>query len=260
MNLTTDRPVSDPADNARPAALPPDYVDHGSALSRLPRLPFELLMVLLIVMIFMGVGLVLMRSSMTDATEARDAASAERDAVAAQLEIANVELAAANTLAAELQSQLDGATDSTDVTSTVDADRVTDLEAELAASEATVAQLTDDATKLQAEVDALDAQLAAAATAPAATVDVAAPVSTSPTFGDPTARYIGEMLADADGLRITAAEATCLGRGVIGQIGLDQVATGMSSARTAATNDVVIQAIIGAAATCGIDPGRIFAQ
>jgi Tfp pilus assembly protein PilX len=238
-----------PQTPAQPAPLRPDYEDKGTALSRLPKLPFELLMLLVIVMLFMGAGMLMMRSSISDARAERDAVAAERAAAQAEADALGVELDAADQTVAQAVD-----------TATADAS-VAELEAELDAALDANDDLVTANEAQQAEIDELTERVEAAEQAPVATPAPAAPATpVAPVVGDAFAQYVGELVGSADGLRMTPAETQCLGRELIAEIGLDKIGAGMSSARTAASNDVVIAGMFVAAEACGIDPSRIFTQ
>lgn len=159
-----------------------------------------------------------------------------------------------------------------------------EAEARIAALEAEVATLEaadDDAELRQAEADLAQAQLdldeattaLAEATASNAELDAALVAANeriteleneaaesvdqadTPEFD----RWIGELLSSRSGSsRLGADDAACFGRSVIDQIGLDALGAGQNNVATGASRQVVIDAMVSAAAACGIDQALIF--
>jgi hypothetical protein len=222
-----------------PAESSDPYGDKGSALSRLPKLPFELLLAMIIGMILLAVVLVVTRGSLSDAKSERDAERAKSAQLDQQLRDANANLEAATAANAELEA--------------AGAETQQEIDERAAALEALQTQITE----LQAANDELQAKVDAAPTAEpsASPAPVAAPV-----WGDPFAQALGEYLASADGVRINSSQSTCLGRTVVDDIGLDAVGIGVSTSRTKVTNDVLIDAMASAATACNIDPNLVFGR
>lgn len=72
-------------------------------------------------------------------------------------------------------------------------------------------------------------------------------------------RWIGELLSSrSGGSRLGADAASCFGAAVIDQIGLDALGAGQNNAASGQSRQVVIDAMVSAADTCGIDQALIF--
>lgn len=142
--------------------------------------------------------------------------------------------------------------------------------ADLVAADELVAVLEDQVRTLEAVVGGLDdvdddgaADASGeasddASASPAGDVPVDAPVDVA-AEGDGIARWVGELLSSAGGgSRLGGAQATCFGRTVIYLIGADAIGAGQHNAASGEDRQVVISAMVEAAAACGIDQSLVF--
>ena len=253
---------------SKPTAAPSgdDYVDRGAALTRLPKLPFEFVLVVVIGAILLGVFTVLGRISLGDAQDRADAAEAQlalvrTEAVATQdVDPSADEIAALETDVSNLREQLAAATaDAGDSTPAVSDSAAA---AEIDTLQSSVDDLTTQLTTAEDANDDLTADLDTAETALAdlqGSSDADAPAVTAQD-SDAFSQYVGELVSSADGLRINPEQSRCLGRAVIDDIGVEAFSAGMSSSRSSTTNDVVIDSVVAGVAECGIDATRVFHQ
>jgi cell division protein FtsB len=228
-----------------------DYVDRGAALSRLPKLPFEAFLVVLMGAILLLVVFLNGRSSLNDARQDRDSAIAEVDALTERTTAAEQGLDAAEKKNVELAAQISELENA--ALTPVDApngDDVSTLQDELIARDETIAELETANADLATANETLGARIDELGSA-----DI---IAADPNSGPAFELFLGELLASENGVRINQLQSVCLSRFVIDDIGLDAIGSGLSTAQNTATNDLLIQSMVGAATACSIDPSLIF--
>jgi hypothetical protein len=228
-----------------------DYVDRGAALSRLPKLPFEAFLVVLMGAILLLVVFLNGRSSLSDARQDRDAAIADVDALTERATSAEQrldELAADNVTLADQVTALKEAARTTAEASNADddstlQDQLTERDDTITELESTNADLIEANESLTARVDEIESSDVEAA---------------GPTSGPAFELFLGELLASENGVRIEPLQSVCLSRFVIDDIGLDAIGAGLSTEKSTVTNDLLIQSMVRGAESCAIDPALIF--
>jgi cell division protein FtsB len=230
---------------ARPVVLNPAFEgDKGSALNRLPKLPFELALLFLIATLLLATFAVVTKISL---------ANAEKTNTASEAQIADL-TAQQSATDAELEALRNGAEAVTPPVTPAPSEPVADNSAELDELRTTVDELETENAALAADNDGLRNELAAV---PAPTVVAPAPdVEPSPSFD----RLLGEEMSAPGGSRLNALENECLGHFVIDDIGLEAIGAGLHTSRTSSANDAVVASMLRGADACSIDPSRIFRQ
>ncbi|MEL6893781.1 MAG: hypothetical protein AAFP84_19470 [Actinomycetota bacterium] len=279
------RAVGGDDDRALPHRRGADRVDPGSALSRLPRVPFEAVLGLGVVIILLVAVAFLAVSSASDAAGERDdanaALSAARDGVTdrdARIETLEAELAAATESATIESAPTESATtesavveaatapsggrlaDAGSSTSQVD-ETTTDETTTADAPSSAAAALAEVTAELEAErerTDLLRNELEVARNEAAAAADAAGePAPASLLVGDDFARLLGELAASADGLELSVDESRCVGRYLLDEVGLDGLGAGLHSGRTTSSSTAVVDALLRGALACDVDPALV---
>ena len=227
--------------------------DREPALNRLPKLPFEVFMLLGVGLLLLGAYAFVTRSSAQDARSAESELSAtletERAAAAASteaLDLANSEL----TTQIE-QLEQDNAALAAAVEAAGDEPETVIQEVEvggeaLDALAAQIEALEDDKAELEDRV--LTAELAVS------------DLNIELGLDDPDfTQWIGESLT-AEGAQINALDARCLGRTVSEDIGLAAIGGGLSAAEGTGANDAVVASTRAAADSCGIDAANVIGR
>lgn len=238
-----------------PAFPPPDPTAESAARRRTTGLLTLLALTGLAVGVIMTILWLGSKGEVDDAATERDLAVAERDTAIDSLTAAQTELdGTADTLASteeELQSTraalaaAEGRVD--EAPAAADAE-IARLEAQLSELEAAATAAAGENLRLKEELEAATADDTPVA---AAEFDAA----TTPGF----ARWVGELLSSSSGSsRLGQDASTCFGTEIIGLIGVDAIGVGQNNASSGADRQVVIDAMITAASTCGIDQGLIF--
>ncbi len=231
--------------HSRPPVENPAFEgDKGSALNRLPRLPFELALLFAIALMLLATFAVVTKVSLTNALET-NTSNEEQIAELTARQSATV---------AELDALRASADEPVEPTEPV----VIDNSAELDELRSTLEDLETENAGLAADNDALRTELAAV---PAPNVDEPAPTPTPTPESTPSFdRLLGEEMSAPGGSRLNALENECLGHFVIEDIGLEAIGAGLHTARTSSANDAVIASMLRGAEACAIDPSRIFRQ
>ncbi len=129
-----------------------------------------------------------------------------------------------------------------------------DLEASRARAEELQRRVTELEQRLEDEVEARAAAEVELAEAAAADEPGPADVDAAEFH-----RWIGELLTSTSGgSRLDQAQSTCFGAAVVDEIGLDALGAGQHNGASGSDNQVVIDAMVAAAAACGIDQSLVF--
>ncbi|BAN01883.1 hypothetical protein YM304_15690 [Ilumatobacter coccineus YM16-304] len=243
------------AHSAPPAFPPPDPSAEAAARRRTTGLLTLLALAGLAVGVIMTILWLGTKGDVDEAATERDLAVAERDAAVESLDAVQTDLAGtSDTLATtedELQETLDalraaeGRID--EAPSATDAE-IARLEAQLSELEAAATSAASENLRLKEELDAL-------AVDPAPATPAEFDAAATPGF----ARWVGELLSSSSGSSRLGQEAsTCFGTEIIGLIGVDAIGAGQNNASSGADRQIVIDAMITAAGTCGIDQSLIF--
>jgi hypothetical protein len=214
---------------------------------RLPKIPFELFLILVIAVVLLGVFVVSTGSKRGDAESGR----ADAEARVAVAESSAREMAAVNVDLIEQNSELELQVESLeqDLQTALEGREAAELElanipevepVDTSGLEAEIASLTDENVNLLEQLETVELQLADA-----------------PTISVAFAQYIGEQLSNSS---LDVAQAQCFGSYVIERVGLDGLGVGLNSDRTSDANDAVTTAMSEGAAECDIDPGLVFGQ
>lgn len=250
-----------------PAFPPPDPA--GSAAGRASKLLVLVGLAGLLIGIVMTILWLGARSDADAALVERDAVLVERDAATNARIAAETELTAATSSLATAEEELAAARAELAAAqeSAASAEELDALTSQIADLEAEVATLSDENVRLQAELDAAIA--AAESPVDETPVDETpvdggdAPLVSAAEFDATTtpefARYIGELLSSSRGSsQLGEAASICFGTEVINAIGVDAIGNGQNNAASGAERQIVIDAMVAAAGTCGIDQSLIF--
>lgn len=260
-------------------ALPPP---DGSPATQLPASRKSLLLMALLALAGLTVGIVMtvfwlgVQGERDEAQTDRDLAVGERDAARGARIATEAELAEVRTDLTDTRAELDATTAELDATmaalaaaeagATTDGEETADvaaLRAEVADLEAAAARLADDNERLQSELDeALDGDSddGASPVDEDSAVDETTPSGAfDPSTAPNLSRWVGELLTSRNGSsRLSETQAICFGSAVIDDIGLDALGAGQNNAASGAERQVVIDAMVDAGVTCGIDQSLIF--
>lgn len=253
---TSGVPPAAPIASSPSAALPPPPPSADKpASSRAVGLLALLALTGLAVGIIMTILWLGAQGNVDDANTERDLALAERDTATSSLTATQTELEGTTNALTSAEQDLETALAAVDETESTDDAPVVDNSADIAALEAQVAELEAAALAAAEENARLTGELEAATAAPAE----AAPAEFDPATAPGFARWVGELLSSSSGSsRLGQDASTCFGSEVINLIGLDAVGVGQNNSSSGADRQVVIDAMITAADTCGIDRGLIF--
>jgi hypothetical protein len=215
----------------------------------MPKIPFELFLILVVAVIVLGVFVVLTGSKRGDAESGR----ADAEARVAIAESSSREMAAVNVDLVETNNDLINRVDSLE----------SDVKDETDKREAAEEALADvpefvptDTADLDAEIEDLISENVALLDRAIAAEDQIATVTaevSSPAF----AQFVGETLSASP---LDAPQAECLGAAVLSDVGLDGLGTGLNAGRTSDANDAITTSMTAAAASCEINPQLIFGQ
>jgi hypothetical protein len=233
-------PLPDAPAQRRNGQADRDYVDRGAALSRLPKLPFEAFLVVLMGTILLFVVFLNGRSALNQARQDRDAATAEAAGLEQRSSTAEQRLGAATAESDALARELSDLKQSGQLSLTERDDAITELES--------------SNSELMTANETLEARIVELEQADPLATDEA----TEPTSGPAFDLFLGELLASRGGVRIAPDQSGCLGQFVIDDIGLEAIGSGLNTAKNTATNDVLTASMSRAAVSCGIDPVLIF--
>lgn len=245
-------PVVEPSQQGSEGNAP----DRRLGLGRLPRVPFELFLAVLIGATILGVVTLLNQVNRNDAEAARREAEqtlATAETSATEMATANAALAATNADLVEANGNLQVKVDAIEE----------DLDTERAAREGAEAEVVElraipevDTTPLEDEVATLGDQVA---TLEQQNTDLTAAVETAEDavadFETEFAffpQYLGDALAAGDTIPVTDAESQCLGAAVIDDLGLAAVGDGLSAAATADAAVALDASFRSAITTCDV--------
>lgn len=194
------------------------------------------------------------QGNVDDANTERDLALTERDTATNSLTTAQTELEGTSNELASTEQDLEAALAALEAAETTESPAV-DNSAEINALEAQITELEAATTSAVEENTRLTQELEAASAEPAP----AEPAEFDPASAPGFARWVGELLSSSSGSsRLGQAASTCFGTEVIKLIGVDAIGVGQNNVASGADRQIVIDAMVAAAGTCGLDRGLIF--